>query len=118
LPTAVTQAQAECVRDNPAQPFSVFLMTEHFDRLARPACSHINIRAQKLDIVFYLFGHGPPDPPQRFQRIIELILLEVNAGEPERGFISYGIINGAFEYPLDGAPCAVVHAVVELEIAN
>ena len=52
------------------------------------------------------------------QRIVELILLEVNSGEPERGFVSYGIIDGAFEHSLDGAPCAVVHAVVELEIAD
>jgi len=93
-------------------------MTEHFDGLARPACRHIDIRAQKLDIVLYLFGYGPPDPTECLQRIVELILLEVNAGESERGFISYGIIDGAFEHPLDGAPCAVVHAVVELEIAD
>src|SRR5215471_1525749 len=66
----------------------------------------------------YLFGHATPDPTQRLQRIVELVLLEVNAGEPEGGFISYGIIDGAFEDPLDGAPCAVMHAVVELEIAD
>jgi hypothetical protein len=52
------------------------------------------------------------------QGLVELVLLEVNACEPERGFISYGIIDGAFEHPLDGAPCAVMHAVVEFEIAD
>ncbi len=41
----------------------------------------------------------------------------MNAGEPERGFVSYGIIDGTFKHPLDGAPSSVVHAIVELEIA-
>src|SRR5439155_21629247 len=38
-------------------------------------------------------------------------------GEPERGLVSYDFIDGAFEHRLDGAPCSVVHAVVELEVA-
>jgi hypothetical protein len=93
-------------------------MSEHFDRVAWPACRHINIRAQKLHVVFYLFGHRSVDPPERLQRIIELILLEMNAGEPERGFVSYDIIDIAFEHSLDRAPCAVMHAVVKLKIAD
>ena len=93
-------------------------MIEHFDGLVRLVCRHIDVRPQKLDIVLYLCGHGTLDPSQRLQCIIELVLLEVNAGEPERGFVSYGLIDGAFKHPLDGAPSFVVHAVVELEIAD
>jgi hypothetical protein len=52
------------------------------------------------------------------QRILELPLLEVDAGEPERGLVSYGFIDSAFEHRLDGAPCTVVHAVVKLEVAD
>src|SRR6266404_2811692 len=44
--------------------------------------------------------------------------LEVDAGEPERGLISYRLIDGTFEYRLDGAPCSLVHAVVELKVAD
>ena len=51
-------------------------------------------------------------------RIVELTLLEVDAGEPERGLVSHGFIDGAFEHRLDGAPGALVHAVVELEVAD
>ena len=42
----------------------------------------------------------------------------MDAGEPERGFVSYGFIDGAFEHCLDGAPSTLVHAVVEFEIAD
>src|SRR5258708_19942880 len=45
-------------------------------------------------------------------------LLEVNAGEPERGLVSHRLIDGAFEHRLDGAPRALVHAIVELEVAD
>src|SRR5206468_10634579 len=54
----------------------------------------------------------------RLQRIIELTLLEVDAGEPERGLVSYRPIDGAFEHRLDGSPCALVHAIVELEVTD
>src|SRR5690348_11426474 len=50
--------------------------------------------------------------------MIDLTLLEVDAGESERGLVSYGLIDGAFEHRLDGAPCALVHAVVELKVAD
>jgi hypothetical protein len=42
----------------------------------------------------------------------------VDAGEPERGLVSYRLIDGTFEHRLDGAPCALVHAIVELEVAD
>src|SRR5258708_37085567 len=50
--------------------------------------------------------------------MIELTLLEVNAGEPERGLVSSRLIDGPFEHRLDGAPCALVHAIVELKVAD
>jgi len=42
----------------------------------------------------------------------------VDAGEPERGLVSYRLIDGTFKHRLDGAPCALVHAIVELEVAD
>src|SRR5213595_3590974 len=51
-------------------------------------------------------------------RFVKLALLEVDAGEPERGFVSHRFIDGTLEHCLDGAPCAVVHAVVEFEVAD
>ena len=42
----------------------------------------------------------------------------MDAGKPERGLVSYRLIDGTFEHRLDGAPCALVHAVIELEVAD
>src|SRR5260370_11755990 len=49
---------------------------------------------------------------------MELTLLEGDAGEPKRGLVSYRLIDGAFEHCLDGAPRALVHAIVELKVAD
>src|SRR5262249_49036092 len=116
--TGLQQSDTEVVGDKSGQVRIVLQVVEHFDGIVRPVCRHIDVRPQKLDIVLYLFGHGTLNPSQRLQRVVELILLEVNAGEPERGFVSYGFIDGTFKHPLDGAPSSVVHAVVELEIAD
>src|SRR5437762_2003203 len=51
-------------------------------------------------------------------RFVKLTLLEVDAGEPERGFVSHRFIDGTLKHSLNGAPCAVVHAVVEFEVAD
>src|SRR5258706_4996476 len=50
--------------------------------------------------------------------MIELTFLEVDGVEPERTFVSYRFIHGTFEHRLDGATCALVHAIVELEVAD
>src|SRR5215510_3795065 len=42
----------------------------------------------------------------------------MNAGKPERRLVSYGFIDGTLEHCLDSSPCAVVHAVVEFEVAD
>ena len=87
-------------------------------RISRFACRQIDVRSQKLHVIFYLCGHGALDSSQSLQCIVKLILLEVNAGEPERGFVSYGIIDSTFKHPLNGASSSIVHAVVEFEIAD
>src|SRR5215472_4696896 len=78
----------------------------------------MDVRSQELDVAPDLVGHRTFDPRQRLQRIIELILLEADAREPERGLVSYRLIDSTFEHRLDCAPCALVHAVVELEVAD
>src|SRR5947207_7131140 len=47
-----------------------------------------------------------------------MALLKMDARKPERGLVSYGRIDGAFEPRLGRAPCALVHAVVELKVAD
>ena len=116
--TRLQQSDTEVVGDKPGQARIVLQVIEHFDGVVRPVCRHVDVRPQKLDIVLYLCGHGTLDSSQGLQCIVKLILLEVNASEPERGFISYGFIDGAFKHSLNGAPGSVVHAVVELEIAD
>ena len=51
-------------------------------------------------------------------RFVKLTLLEVDAGEPERGLVSHRFIDGTLEHCLDSAPGAVVHAVIEFEVAD
>jgi len=58
------------------------------------------------------------DPPQRVLRIVELTLLEMYSREPERSFVFYSFIDVPFEHGFDSAPCAVMHAVIEFEIAD
>jgi hypothetical protein len=42
----------------------------------------------------------------------------VDAGESVGGLVSHGFIDGTIEHRSDGASCAVVHAVVELEVTD
>ena len=116
--TGLQQSDTKVVGDKPGEARIVLQVIEHFDGVVRPVCRHIDVRPQKLDIVLYLCGHGALDSSQSLQCIVELILLEVNAGEPERGFVSYGFIDSTFKHSLDGASSSIVHAVVEFEIAD
>src|SRR5260370_40347341 len=49
---------------------------------------------------------------------MRLSIMAVTGGEPERGLGSRRRIDGAFERRVDGAPRALVHAIVELEVAD
>ena len=118
MPAVLQQRDAEVVGDKPGQALVALQLLEHLDGVARPARRHVDVRPQELDVVLDLAGTTPWIRAKRVQRIVELILLEVDAGEPERGLVSHGFIDGAFEHRLDGAPGAVVHAVVELEVAD
>jgi hypothetical protein len=40
----------------------------------------------------------------------------VDAGESERGLVSYGFIDGTLEHCLDSSSCAEMHAVIEFEV--
>ena len=42
----------------------------------------------------------------------------MDAGEPERSLVSYGLIDGTFEHRLDSAPRALVHSIIELKVAD
>jgi len=42
----------------------------------------------------------------------------MNSREPVGGIISYDIIDGSFEYGLDGPTGPVMHAIAQLEIAQ
>src|SRR5439155_17746013 len=116
--TVLKERDAEVVRDKPRQALIAVHLLKYLDCVARLARRHIDIRPQELDVISDLRRHHTVDPPQRVLRIVELILLEVDSREPERGLVAHGFIDGAFEHRLDGTTGAVVHAVVELEIAD
>src|SRR5262249_30864762 len=69
-------------------------------------------------IVFDLWGRRTLDPSQRVLSLVELIPLEVDPRESERSLISHGFIDGTLEHPLDRASGALVHAVVQFEVAD
>ena len=52
------------------------------------------------------------------QRVLELAFLEVDARETIRGVVAHDLVDCAFEHGRDRAPGAVVHSVVELEVAD
>ena len=52
------------------------------------------------------------------ERIGRLVFLEVNAREAKGRFVAHGFVDCAVEHGLDGAAGAMMHAVVELEVAD
>jgi hypothetical protein len=79
---------------------------------------HVDVGAQELDVVADRFRDVAANARKRVQRIVHLVLLEVDAREPIRGFVANFVIDVGFEHRLDRTTRAVVHAVVELEVAN
>ena len=72
--------------------------------------------APELDVIDRLRRHCTLDPLKRVHRIVKLTLLEVDAGESERGLVSYGFMDGTLEHCLDSSSCAEMHAVIEFEV--
>ena len=83
-----------------------------------PPTRQVDVGAQELDVVTDHFGHFTIDPRKRMQRLVELVFLEVDPGQPECGLVAHRLVHVAFEHRADRAAGAVVHAVVELEVAD
>ena len=116
--TILQQRNAKVVRNKPCQVRFRLQLREHFDGFGRLACRHVDVRSQELDVVLDLRRHRTFDSRQSFLCIIELTFLEMDSGESECGLVSHGLVDRAFEHRLDGATRALVHAVVELEVAD
>ncbi len=102
----------------PLRPSAPCRRSQHLRGFGVPAEAHVDVRAQELDVVDDLLGHAAVDPVERVQRVVELAFLEVDAREPIRGIVAHGFVDVAFEHGRDRAAGAVVHAVVELEVAD
>ena len=63
-------------------------------------------------------GHLAADPIERVQRVGRLVLLEVDPREPVRRVVPHRVVHVGLEHGLDRATGAVVHAIVELEVAD
>ena len=66
---------------------------------------------------------GPPIPAcevtaERLQRFAELALLEMDARQAVGSVVPDDVVHGRFENRPDRPACAVMHAVVELEVAD
>jgi hypothetical protein len=77
-----------------------------------------DLGAQEFDVV----GDGRRDlaldPSERMQRLRQLVLLEVDPCQPVRRLVADFLVDVRLEHRLDRAPGAMVHAVVQLEIAH
>ena len=118
LLAVLQQRDAEVVGGEARQALRVLQPLQHLDRVARPAERQVDVRAQELDVVADLVGDFALDPLERLQRIVGLVLLEVDARQPEGRLVAHRLVDVAFEHRLDRAAGAVVHAVVELEVAD
>ena len=74
---------------NPAQVAGILQLLQHLDRVVRPAERQVDVGAQELDVVADRLRHLAVDAVERVQRIVELVLLEVDPRQPKRGFVAH-----------------------------
>ena len=117
-PAILQQRDPEVVRSETGQAFGALQVGEDFDRIGGTPERHVDVGAQELDLVRDRFRHLAVDPLQRVQRVLGLVLLEVDARKAERRLVAHGLLDIAFQHCADRASGAMVHAVVELEIAD
>ncbi len=58
------------------------------------------------------------DSLERVQGVLRLIFLEMDPRKAERGLIPHDVLDVRLQNSLDGTSSAVVHPIVELEIAH
>ena len=58
----------------------------------------VDVGAQELDLVRDRFRHLAVYPLQRVQRVLGLVLLEVDARKAERRLVAHGRVDIAFEH--------------------
>jgi hypothetical protein len=112
------QGDAEVVISETLEAVGALQPGQDLDRFAGPVEGQVNVGAQELEVVRDGFRHLAVDALERVQRVLRLILLEVDAREPERRFVAHRVVDIAFEHGADRAACTMVHAVVELEVAD
>ena len=114
----VEQRNAEVERGKTFEAVGALQPPEYLGSIGWAANGKVNIGREKLNVVTDLRGHAPLDPAQGFERISHLSLLEVNACQPECGFVAHSLVHVTFQYRFDCATRTVVHPIVELEVAN
>ena len=118
LATFLQQRDAEVVRCEAGQRLRALQTLEHARCVRWTAECHVDVRAQELDVVADRDRHLAADAIERDERIGRLVFLEVNAREAIGRFVAHGFVHRAVEHCLDRAAGAMVHAVVELEVAD
>jgi hypothetical protein len=82
-----------------------------------PPQTQVSVGTQELDFRFDVRRHSAGDAIERVQRVLELALLEMDAREAVGRIVPYRFVHGALEHGRDRATGAMVHAIVELEVA-
>ena len=117
-PIVLEQRDAEVVRREALEPFGALQPLQDLGRFGVTAEARVRVRAQELDVVDDLVRHSADDAVERVQRVVELAFLEVDAREPIRGVVAHGFVDGALEHGRDRTAGAVMHAIVQLEVAD
>ena len=109
---------AQVVRREAGERLGALDVAQHVDRLHGPPEGHQHVRPQEGRLVPDGGVHAALDPIEGPQRLVVLPLVEVDAREAERRLVAHGIGHVRLEHRLDRAAGAVVHAVLELEVAD
>ena len=116
--TCLQERYAKVVGGEASQPLRALQLREYRHGICRAPESQVDVRAQELEVVANRFRDLAVDSLQSMQRVLRLVFLEMDARETERGFIADDLVDVRFQHRLDGAAGAMVHAVVELEVAD
>ena len=116
--TCLQERYAKVVGGEASQALRALQLREYRHGICRAPESQVDVRAQELEVVANRFGDLAVDSLQSMQRVLRLVFLEMDARETERGFIADDLVDVRFQHRLDGAAGAMVHSVVELEVAD
>ena len=103
VPAVLQQRDPEVVRREAGQALRALQAAQDLHGVGGPPERHVDVGAQELDLIGDRLRHLALDPLQRVQRVLGLVLLEVNARQAERRLVAHGLVDVAFQHGTDRA---------------